>query len=43
MGDLAWRAMNGKSNGMDAPALYGISCAKVEVASNHLIQQERPG
>lgn len=32
-----------KSNGMDAPALYGISCAKVEVASNHLIQQERPG
>jgi predicted dehydrogenase len=32
-----------KSNGMDAPALYGIRCAKVEVASNHLNQQERPG
>jgi hypothetical protein len=29
-------------NGMDAPALYGISCAKVEVSSNHLNQQERP-
>jgi hypothetical protein len=31
-----------KSNGMDAPALYGISCAKVEVSSNHFNQQERP-
>jgi transposase len=27
-----------KSNGMDAPAFYGISCAKVEVSSNHLNQ-----
>jgi hypothetical protein len=24
-------------NGMDAPAFNGISCAKVEVSSNHLI------
>ena len=32
----------GRNNGMDAPALYGISCAKVEVSSNHLNQQERP-
>ncbi len=31
-----------KSNGMDAPAFNGISCAKVEVSSNHLNQQERP-
>jgi hypothetical protein len=30
------------SNGMDAPAFYGISCAKVEMSSYHLIQQERP-
>jgi hypothetical protein len=29
-------------NGMDAPARYGISCAKVEVSSNHLNRQERP-
>jgi hypothetical protein len=36
------RAINVKSNGMDAPALYGISCAKVEVSSNHFNQQERP-
>jgi len=27
---------------MDAPAFNGISCAKVEVSSNHLKQQERP-
>jgi hypothetical protein len=25
------------SNGMDAPAFYGINCAKVEMSSNHLI------
>jgi hypothetical protein len=31
------------TNGMDAPAFNGISCAKVEVSSNHLNQQERPG
>lgn len=31
-----------KSNGMDAPAFNGISCAKVGVSSNHLIQQGRP-
>jgi hypothetical protein len=37
------RAMNVKSNGMDAPAFNGISCAKVEVSSNYLNQQERPG
>ena len=30
------------SNGMDAPAFYGINCAKVEMSSYHLIQQERP-
>ncbi len=29
-------------NGMDAPAFNGISCAKVEVSSNHLTKQERP-
>ena len=29
-------------NGMDAPAFYGINCAKVEVSSNYSIQQERP-
>jgi len=29
-------------NGMDAPARHGISCAKVEVSSNHLNRQERP-
>ena len=29
-------------NGMDAPTFNGISCAKVEVSSNHLNQQERP-
>ena len=28
-------------NGMDAPARHGISCAKVEVSSNHLNRQER--
>jgi hypothetical protein len=31
------------SNGMDAPAFNGINCAKVEMSSYHLIQQERPG
>ena len=29
-------------NGMDAPARHGISCAKVEVSSNHSNRQERP-
>ena len=32
----------GISNGMDAPAWRGIKCAKVEVSSDHLNQQERP-
>ncbi len=32
----------GISNGMDAPAWHGIKCAKVEVSSDHLNQQERP-
>jgi hypothetical protein len=27
---------------MDAPAWRGIKCAKVEVSSDHLNQQERP-
>ena len=31
-----------RSNGMDAPAFYGISGASVEVLSDHLNQQERP-
>ena len=30
-----------KNNDMEAPAFKSISCAKVEVSSNHLIQQER--
>jgi hypothetical protein len=30
-------------NGLVAPAFNGINCAKVEVSSNHLNQQERPG
>ena len=37
------RAIDVKSNGMDAPAFNGISCAKVEVSSNYLNKQERPG
>src|ERR1019366_4987754 len=32
----------GISNGMDAPAWRGIKCAKVEVSSDYLNQQERP-
>src|ERR1022692_857611 len=32
------RAIDVKSNGMDAPAFNGISCAKVEVSSNYLNQ-----
>ena len=36
------QAEESKSNGMDAPAFYGINCAKVEVSSNHLNQRERP-
>jgi hypothetical protein len=41
---LSWPPLDfrAKSNGMDAPAFNGISCAKVEVSSSHLIQQERP-
>ena len=31
-----------RGNGMDAPAWRGIKCAKVEVLSDHLNQQERP-
>ncbi len=30
------------SNVMDAPAFYGISCARVEVLIDNLNQQERP-
>ena len=33
-----WR----KNNDMGAPAFFGISCARVEVSSNHLNRQERP-
>jgi hypothetical protein len=39
----AFRGRPNSRNGMDAPAFNGISCAKVDVSSNHLNQRERPG